>query len=895
MLHLLCWKGGAYCDTYCTVNQVGGFNGLDSCFVTSSNILNCDPLSARRDALSIQGRPDIKAQLYDRCLERKRLGYAPRSMVKEFTQYAEKEFGEPLTSLPQWGTSSYIPFDTAILLQEKTYRDSSKSIRVYDLESNRYEDQLFEPPWPEYIVPVHPMDSYGQRFEKVADGDDFGLFQFLCLTGLVAEVWESIAHSVVDNVTWQGHWLRYASRVLRVKGSRGFCKVFKRKNREKILEMFRELHDDELHVLLKDRNKVALLFSACPEVHVCDFYLPTDEEICDVWKEKNIMIILHPRCPSAQYESELFELRCLLSAEDATDRQTFELNVKHSGKKLWNQHGAGNCMRSTMWEPSAYAWRNATIAVYCRKSKPKARKKIRRYMSIIGGQASVYCDVHKCPLVLNSARKKVGQNWHQGCVCKSTEEGTPPCEGFGMFICPYHCQCGISVCSEHANEAKATCNGQSPDTVLFVSDSGEEYREVTDDDGGAIRGPEDGEDGVINGSFSQGESMDIDVHPENLGPTRAHEIPQDILELDSDEEPEDASSVGSAVSEDSYNGNEMEDDEAITSVLLREEVENQQGSQETDDEDLILAGNDQVENPTTTTGSEPPFINLEMDGLDISNAVSHCILLNMQGHCVTRLRHKFKMNKSQRSFVEKLVARSTSAVVPLVYAEAQLFPSIFWQSLDDGTIPGAVPTALWCNPKTLKKLGIASMREHSKQRITNPSLLTSVDPGYHFQNMDVNVNLSLQGKDTRIIMNRGFADHQGSDGIKFREKSDSAELYGESSENHANVHKLSALVRERAPHFFFTQSCNQESCRGLKVLRDWVTSEEAIFMLQMEFGLDYDMAARFLRESAASYVLRSWNEVADMWMRYIIYSEEEPLGKIDWAWYRKEFQGTRYK
>jgi len=253
------------------------------------------------------------------------------------------------------------------------------------------------------------------------------------------------------------------------------------------------------------------------------------------------------------------------------------------------------------------------------------------------------------------------------------------------------------------------------------------------------------------------------------------------------------------------------------------------------------------------------------------------------------------MNKSQRSFVEKLVARSTSAVVPLVYAEAQLFPSIFWQSLDDGTLPGAIPTALWCNPKTLKKLGIASMREHSKQRITNPSLLTSVDPGYHFQNMDVNVNLSLQGKDTRIIMNRGFADHQGSDGIKFREKSDSAELYGESSENHANVHKLSALVRERAPHFFFTQSCNQESCRGLKVLRDWVTSEEAIFMLQMEFGLDYDMAARFLRESAASYVLRSWNEVADMWMRYIIYSEEEPLGKIDWAWYRKEFQGTRYK
>lgn len=123
------------------------------------------------------------------------------------------------------------------------------------------------------------------------------------------------------------------------------------------------------------------------------------------------------------------------------------------------------------------------------------------------------------------------------------------------------------------------------------------------------------------------------------------------------------------------------------------------------------------------------------------------------------------MNRRHRAIFEKLVARANSAVVPLVYGEAQLFPSIFWQSLSDGTIPGALPTALWCDANTLKKHGIASMREHLKQRLTNPASLTSVDPTYHFQQMDVNVNLALRGKDTRIILNRGFADNQGSDGI----------------------------------------------------------------------------------------------------------------------------------
>lgn len=158
--------------------------------------------------------------------------------------------------------------------------------------------------------------------------------------------------------------------------------------------------------------------------------------------------------------------------------------------------------------------------------------------------------------------------------------------------------------------------------------------------------------------------------------------------------------------------------------------------------------------------------------------------------------------------------------------------------------------------------------------------------------MDELVNLGLRGKDTRLILHRGFADEQGPGGVKFRSSSDAAELYGESAENHANVHKLSALVCERTPHFFFTQSCNQSSlCCGLCMIREWITLHEAAALMKRKYGLDRNVAWRCLHESVASFILRSWNKVADMWMNYIINSPEAPIGEIKYAWYLKEFQG----
>ena len=110
-------------------------------------------------------------------------------------------------------------------------------------------------------------------------------------------------------------------------------------------------------------------------------------------------------------------------------------------------------------------------------------------------------------------------------------------------------------------------------------------------------------------------------------------------------------------------------------------------------------------------------------------------------------------------------------------------------------------------------------------------------------------------------------------------------------ENHSNVHKLAALVATSPPHFFYTQSCNQSLCPGLRRIRQWILSSKAHHLIKDKYNLSSDgEAQKILRDSVAPYIHRSWNVVIDLWMRYIVYSSDEPLHAIEWAWWRREFQ-----
>ena len=912
----------------------------------------------KRDALTIQGRPDIKAQIYDRCYDCGSDAYIPQSTVENVFAFAESKFPN-VQDLPEWPTSTYIDASCAVKLQEKMLGEGSRTIRVYENEQdNAGKVVMFRPPWPTFFVQVHRMDDHGERFDRVMEAD-YGLWVLLCITGKVPDVWECLSAAVNNNRHWFGHWLTYASKMLGFRRT-GNYRCFKNKmSKADVVGLF----DRPLEQIFSSREATANLFLECPDVHVVrGSFDEADIPPAANNRKKRVVICIKPQFQGdngasiSDYQNGgTYELRCLVSggrAEDGTmlDRGQWRMYVRHSGgKTFWVQHGTKHPTKYAGNVLPVDAWRNATIAIFCRKAGSTSPGELkRRYLNIIGGQCHANCSTHTwCPLVLNQQKKK-GRNSteeQRTCVCKDGEdeqEAGVPCGNYASYICPHYRTCNIGICQQHLHDVKLQCNSKSPETVCFVSKEGCHFsgsETSNSEDDGAFRNHVDMENNTLP--------------PEALGPTAIHELAQDLvfdgnikeedggsrssvlshadsfsINSESDHEDDDSSMDGSHLmyghfaehDDDSENladagrggaetrtsctngGFWSDDDNESTSggdgdmhvMLPAHEHGNHVGNAISDEYD---ENNDDIRDPfdatnifTTNTGSDQPEIVVEHYDSSETNIPLY-VILNQHGHLLTRTSHKLRMNNKHRALCERLVSKSPSAVVPLVYAEAQLFPSIFWQSLDDGTVPGAMPTALWTDRTTLRQLGVASLREHAKARVTNPSLLTASDPAYHFMLLDQLSNLGARGKHTRMVLQRGFADHQGKDGVAFREYSDNAELYGETAENHANVHKLTALCRERPPHFFFTQSCNQRTCRGLRILREWITSEEALRHIHAKYGLDRDEASSYLRQTAASYVSRSWNEVADMWMRYIIHSDEAPIGPIEWGWYRKEFQG----
>jgi hypothetical protein len=854
-----------FSDTYCTAVMQGGYEGFDSSFITSMGMFSrSDSLSLLRDSLSIAGRDDVRCHVTSLCKDPTAHNYVPKYIVDRKLTHAKKQYPSPL-KLAETRTSTFVDIDSAVRLQEKIYSDTSRNIDIhYQLGDGTMAKttELFEPPWPQFFVKIHPLDGYGQRFSRI-EASDFGLWILLGITTTVNELWECLNASVRNNIDWTGHWLRFASKKVRLvqrsTSSYSSKKYFQDKKVKEIQSMFTMPLVD----LVSDVSEMRRLFSGCPNVVILDSYL--DNAGLRIDSEcKVVVVVLHPPSASRSITEERFlskfELRCLVLGDNGNPKQ-WRMFTRHARQKFWVQQGRSNYFAKGKGMPSSNdIIQEGRIAVFCRK-KDKVTEHLRqRYMACLGGQHTVFCSTHNVQLVTYHCSET---EQTRKCTCAETSKilnensfswsNLYSCDKPCVFACPQR-RCGIAICQLHQDNVTARCNRESPETVMYLSTQGAIFRPMRSIDN---------DDGAIIGGRKQ--SGATDPSPGTLGPTTAFEIPQDLFSRGTEEQ-----TNGTPI---------MEEEDNTTSSSLSQDSSEDMKEDELDDNGI----------PHTSSGVEGLHVMVEYGNDKFSTPLY--IVLNEQGHLLTRYGSKLRMRKKHRAYYQKLIATSKATTIPLVYAEALLFPDIFWYSLDDGTIPGAFPTALWSDMDTLKRLGIAPMRDHARTRLNNPSQLCSTDPRYQFLQFDILMNLGLRGKDTRLILHRGFADNQGKDGVRFRDSSDSAELYGEASENHANVHKLAALVGERRPHYFFTQSCNQQTCRGLKVIREWVSSYEAKVLVSEKYGLSIDEASQYLRESAAPYVLRSWNEVIDIWMRYIIESEEAPLHKIEYAWYRKEFQG----
>lgn len=263
---------------------------MDGAYITSHTACGtCNPLSSIRNALTIQGRPNIKCQVYNKSFDKSKAGYMPGSLVDKIIDFLEDRYQDP-SVFDEAATSTFISCEQAVELQENIYNEGSKIIKVYPdgRSSCMPVERLFTPPWPTYILKVHPADGYGERFYSV-DESDYSLWVLLSLS--VWELWKSMVESVEDNIKWLGHWLRYAASALKFKVPKKENSWFKLKKKKEMISFF----GLPLSETVSDFRKMKSLFSLCTDVFVINASSidAIGEHIFDSMN-KNVVICVDP-------------------------------------------------------------------------------------------------------------------------------------------------------------------------------------------------------------------------------------------------------------------------------------------------------------------------------------------------------------------------------------------------------------------------------------------------------------------------------------------------------------------------------------------------------------------------------------------------------------------------
>ena len=286
-----------------------------------------------------------------------------------------------------------------------------------------------------------------------------------------------------------------------------------------------------------------------------------------------------------------------------------------------------------------------------------------------------------------------------------------------------------------------------------------------------------------------------------------------------------------------------------------------------------------VEVPTTDSSAEPVYGTVTTPSLQCTKITNHA-LLNCYGSCLVRRNKKLAGTLAQQSFLQRLVATSPGDTVPLVYPEAMLFSDIFYASGPDGSMFGALPAALLHGDDILRQNGFASLQNVYQTRLLSPGLLTSSNPKYHLWAFDALANFSLRGHDSRLILRRGFAEKQDAGGVRMKGVSEPI-FDSDHVECRSLVNKISASCSWRMPTYFYTHTCSMKTHFGMRIIWEWITSDEIVSSLCNEVTPhEINDWRKSLIESAGVMLLQIWMELVQIWLQYISKSPDMPAGKM---------------
>ncbi|KAF4705936.1 hypothetical protein FOZ63_013245 [Perkinsus olseni] len=347
--------------------------------------------------------------------------------------------------------------------------------------------------------------------------------------------------------------------------------------------------------------------------------------------------------------------------------------------------------------PAEESLRDAYVSwqslIYVRTSGGYLAQSKMQYLQFTGGQGTMVCHDHELPFIVTPPMPE-GQP-RLTCCFRENDQFT--CNRLAKWSCPSD-NCTASLCRLHS-------------------------KQVLD-------------------NIAQGPPL-VRIHPRvQLG------IPQDNVAQP--QLPED---------------NDANDDPLARLIEDQHAEEGSEGSAAEDGHpDFLLDGAFELDEPIAPENLPDDQDNIELPGtnaadvpvmVDDSTGVPGHILLNKHYGLLNRPGVTNYISARSGAFFQRLTSRFAGASIPLLYPEGMLFPSIFWKSLADGTVIGALPHCLWTAPGACKKAGFATLSEHVKTRLTDPTLLTSTDPRAIQFYFDALFNLQLSHSDTRTLRAEG--------------------------------------------------------------------------------------------------------------------------------------------
>ena len=456
------------------------------------------------------------------------------------------------------------------------------------------------------------------------------------------------------------------------------------------------------------------------DIRICDVLIVTNDDHT-THQTNSYNFNLHQN-QTVRIQRHRYELR-FVSITKLNQNQKFDIKIFARHGNFYNQWWIQDTHDKWTYQsddgiPEDINSYELDVAIYIRKEKQNEIENRDLYMKFIGSQNHVKCGCHKYHLITDRHNEKE-------CV----NEG---CENKVSYSCP-ELKCNVKICKKcfktlprnQQNEIfsrNRNIMGINEDTASEFSDINSEEEliepyENSDDDSSL--------DQESNFEFTHDDLID------------------DLNNADKDDEDNiyeiDMNFIGDKLDDNDIT-NEDEDDTLFNELI-----------------------------PTTNTLMKPKKVISENDNW-LMRTNGH-VLLNQTGKLLTRKNRNMNTNKYQKSFVQSIAATVNGNCIPLLYPEGMLFPSIFWKTLNDGSIIGATPSCIM-NQENANTRDFALHRDSYRARLTSPGTQTSTNPRYIAHMFDVLSNLAMNRCDSRLILNRGLVVSSSESGLALCNRSD---------------------------------------------------------------------------------------------------------------------------